>query len=226
MNDEASRRRRRGQVVSVSPFPPSLVHAPEQRLMEAMLLACGELGYDRATVQDVVTRARAGRATFYKLFSDKQDCFRRAHEQVGEWICERVVATAGSGSDPREGLRLAVVEVVAVCEESPEIARAVLVGPYATGGPVLDQHHRLLNRLAATLDRCRQDPSIASPPPEAAAFTVGAIETLLRDRLMAGDRRAGAVRDLLPRLLYVAMAQYFGADAAREELGSEPRPRP
>jgi AcrR family transcriptional regulator len=220
VNEEASSRRRMGGPAPATPFPPSLVHAPEQRLMQAMLLAAGELGYERTTVQDVVERARAGRATFYKHFADKEDCFRRAHEQVSAWAYERLVARARGAEDGRGALRIAIAEAVEVCAASPQIATAVLVCPHVVGGAALEAHDRLLNRLAGALDRLREDPSVApKPPAKAAPFTVGAIETLLRNALMAGE--AARLRELLPRLVFVAMTQYFGIETAWEEMGSE-----
>jgi AcrR family transcriptional regulator len=218
---EAPRLPRAGPAAPATPFPPALVHAPEQRLMRAMLLAAGELGYQRTTVQDVVERAGAGRATFYKHFADKEDCFRRAHEQVSEWVYERLTASAKGAGDGREALRVAVTEAVEVCAASPQIATAMLVCPHVVGGEVLEAHDRLLNRLAAALDRLREDPAVApKPPAKAAPFTVGAIEALLRSRLTGGD--AASLNELLPHVVFVAMTQYFGIEVAWQEMGSEP----
>ena len=44
-------------------------------------LVSGELGYEQVAVKHVIERAQASRATFYKHFEDREDCFAQAYER-------------------------------------------------------------------------------------------------------------------------------------------------
>lgn len=49
------------------------VERTRTRLLETMLELMVEKGYDRTTIQDILTRADVGRATFYSHFYNKKD---------------------------------------------------------------------------------------------------------------------------------------------------------
>lgn len=66
-----------------------VVLSQRARLVEATAHVVAEKGYAAATVADIIGRAGVSRATFYELYSDKEDCFlscftglARTHNQV------------------------------------------------------------------------------------------------------------------------------------------------
>src|SRR4249920_2085818 len=89
----------------VVPFPGRRVRRARERLLEAMLLVSGERGYEHISVQDVIERAQASRATFYKHFDDKEDCFAQAYGDAAEWLYRRLTGVAKRQPTWREGLR-------------------------------------------------------------------------------------------------------------------------
>ncbi|HET6997282.1 MAG TPA: TetR/AcrR family transcriptional regulator [Solirubrobacterales bacterium] len=203
------------------PFPGRRVRPASDRLLEAMLLVSGEHGYEQISVQDVVERAGASRATFYKYFDDKEDCFVQAYKGASDWLCRRLIGAAKRQPSWREGLRAGMAELLEFCANQPTMARALLVEPHAAGGAALVEHDRLLERLARAIDGARSEISSRQPPPPVTAtFMVGAIETLVRAKLMSDEPETAP--EMLPGLLHFVVMQYYGEDAAWEELTSAP----
>src|SRR4051794_34941890 len=97
---------------SVLILPSQGKRRSRERLLEAMLLVSGEIGYERVSVQDVIERAKASRATFYKYFDGKEDCFVSAYREASEWLYQRLEALAKRQPSWKEGLRVAVAELL------------------------------------------------------------------------------------------------------------------
>lgn len=203
-------------------FPGGRRRAPSyDRILEAVLIASGELGYEQVTVKDVLERAQVSRATFYKHFTDKEECFVQAHRDACAWLYERLIGAAKRHSTCREGLRAALAELLELCANQPAIAKAVIVEVHAAGPRALAQREDLMERLSRALDGARREiPSRQAPPPVTSTFMIGAIDTLVAAKLMDGD--AAGAPELLPGLLYFVVKQYFGEAAAWEEMTAGP----
>src|SRR5689334_9384394 len=65
-----------------------------QRILEAMLETCGEKGYRRVAVQDVIDRQGGNRVQFYRHFSSKADCYAAAHGEEIDRLQARVLGSA------------------------------------------------------------------------------------------------------------------------------------
>lgn len=202
-------------------FPAHGKRRARERLLEAVLLVSGEMGYERVSVQDVIERAKASRATFYKHFDDKEDCFVAAYTEATEWLYQRLEAIAKRQPSWKEGLRAALAELLEFCANRPAIARAVFVEAPAAGGDAMAQHDLLMERLSRAIDGARREISTRqAPPPITAAFMVGAIETLVRTKLMSDEPETAP--ELLPGILHFVVMQFFGEQAAWEELTAAP----
>jgi len=210
-----------GEVASVALFPGRRVRPARERLLEAVLVVSGERGYEQISVQDVIEQARASRATFYKHFDDKEDCFTQAYRDAAEWLYRRLTGIAKRQPTWREGLRAGMAELLEFCANQPTLARALIVEAHAAGGAALAEHDRLMERLSHAIDFARREiPSRQAPPPVTATFMVGAIETLVRTKLMSDEPETAP--EMLPGLLHFVVMQFFGEDAAWEELTSAP----
>ncbi len=202
-------------------FPGRRTRPARERLLEAMLTVSGERGYERISVQDVIEAGRASRATFYKHFKDKEDCFAQAYHDAAEWLYRRLIGAAKRQPNWREGLRAGMAELLEFCANQPLLARALLVETHAAGGAALAEHDLLMERLSRAIDGARREmPSRQAPPPVTAPFMVGAIETLVRAKLMSDEPETAP--EMLPGLLYFVVMQYFGEDAAWEEMTAAP----
>ncbi len=217
MSETPAASHRDGDIAPVVPFPGLRSRAPRERLLEAMLATSGELGYERVAVKHVIERARASRATFYKNFEDREDCFAQAYRGASEWLFQRLIGAARRQPSWREGLRAALAELLEFCANQPAIAKAIFVEVHAAGEAALAQRRDLMERLSHALDSARREiPSRQAPPPVTSNFMVGAIDTLVCAKLMDGD--AASAPEMLPGLLYFVVMQYFGERAAWEEM--------
>src|ERR1044072_1660004 len=205
----------------VVPFPGRRVRPARERLLEAMLMVSGEEGDDNSSAQHPAERAQASRATFYKYFKDKEDCFAQAYHDAADWLYRRLTGVAKRPPRWREGLRAAMAELLEFCAHQPALARALLVEVHAAGGAALAEHDLLMERLSHAIDGARREiTSRQAPPPVTATFMVGAIETLVRTKLMSDEPETAP--EMLPGLLYFVVMQFYGEDAAWEEMASAP----
>jgi AcrR family transcriptional regulator len=194
---------------------------PRERILAAMLLASGELGYEQVAVRHVIERAQTSRATFYKHFQDREDCFAQAYDDAGEWLYRRLLGAAERQPSWREGLRAALAELLEFCANQPAMAKALLVEVHAAGEWPLAKRRELMERCARALDSGRDQLPAKQPPPRIASdFMIGAIDTLISAKLMDGD--AAQAPEMLPGLLHFVVMQYLGESAAWEELTSAP----
>ena len=222
MSEEtASAIERDDEIAPVVPFPGLRSRPPRERLLEAMLLVSGEIGYEQVAVKHVIERAKASRATFYKRFEDREDCFAQAYHDASEWLYQRLIGAAKRQPTWREGLRAAMAELLEFCANQPAIAKAIFVEVHAAGERSLTQRRDLMERLSRALDSARREiPTRQAPPPVTSTFMVGAIDTLVCAKLMDGD--AAKAPEMLPGLLYFVVMQYFGETAAWEEMTAAP----
>jgi AcrR family transcriptional regulator len=221
MSDQASTVTGEETPATVALFPGHHVRRARERLLEAMLLVSGERGYEQISVQDVIERAQASRATFYKHFEDKEDCFAKAYHDAADWLYRRLIGVAKRQPSWRQGLRAGMAELLEFCANQPALARALLVEPHAAGGAALAEHDLLMERLSRAIDGARREiPSRQAPPPVTATFMVGAIETLVRAKLMSDEPETAP--EMLPGLLHFVVMQFFGEDAAWEEMTAAP----
>lgn len=203
-------------------FPSHGKRRARERLVEAVLTVSGERGYENIAVQDVIEAAKASRATFYKYFQDKEDCFAQSYGEAADWLYQRLAAVAQRQTSWKEGLRATVAELLEFCANQPAVARALFVEVHAAGGDALRHHEVLMERLSHAIDGARRENySRQAPPPLTAAFMVGAIETLVRSKLMSDDPPESAP-ELLPGILHFVVMQFYGEDAAWEELTAAP----
>lgn len=206
---------------AVIPFPGAKGRGARGRLLEAMLVTSGERGYDDVAVRHVIEAGRTSRATFYRYFVDREDCFAQAYAETSEWLCEQMLRTARRRSGWREGLRAALAELLEFCANQPAIAKALLVEVHAAGERSLSQRRDLMERLSRALDSARREISTRqAPPPVTSDFIVGAIDTLLAAKLMDDDAKRAP--EMLPGLLHFVVLQYLGEGAAWEELTAAP----
>ena len=203
------------------PFPALRVRRPRERLLEAVLLVSSEVGYEQVTVKQVIERAETSRATFYKNFKDREDCFVQAYREASEWLYRRVLGLAQRQATWREGLRVGLAELLEFCANQPETAKALFLEAHAAGGDALAQHDLLMERLAEVIDGARDETaSTHSPPPTTSSFLVGAIETLISAKLAGGEAKKAP--EALPGILHFVVMQYYGEEAAWEEMASAP----
>ena len=162
---------------------PLLAERPQRaKLLDAMVRAVGEKGYEAATVADAVRIAQVSRGTFYELFDSKQACLEAAYDLGVEVLEERITAAVRAAADWREELRLGLRAYLQALSGEPRFARVHLLEWQALGG----RRDAALRRFAARYGRSFARSGRPLPPPEALFVLAAGIDQLVRARLRDG----------------------------------------
>jgi AcrR family transcriptional regulator len=214
-----------------------MVRVQRTRLLGAMTAAVVDEGVAGVAVSDVLVRAGVSRRTFYEIFDGVEQCLLAALEQALAAARERALAAYDERAPWPARLRAALAELLVFFEQEPDCARLLLVDVLAAGPPVLARRGQVLSELAAVVDAGR-DPTGASGAgarkaagkgaraadagvsPLAAEGAVGAVASILYERVRAGER---SLLSLCGPLMGIVVLPYLGAAAARREAA---RPAP
>jgi AcrR family transcriptional regulator len=187
-----------------------------QPILEAMIRVAGSKGYRATSVADVVADAHASRATFYKYFDDKRDCFLAAYELA----VERILAAAQAACDPmrpwQERARSGLAAGVDLCARHPTLAGVAVVEVAAAGDEARRRHWAAIGRFARLLEDGREKALQPPLPPNTALMAISGVVGLIFDELRAG--RAAELPHLLPDLEFALLVPFVGPRAAAKEM--------
>jgi AcrR family transcriptional regulator len=164
---------------------PLLSGRPQRaRLLDAMVRAVAEKGYEAATVADAVRLAGVSRGTFYELFDSKEACFLAAYKVGCEVLEERIHKAAGEAADWREELRLGIRTYLRTLEQDPLFARVYL----AEAQVVWAEREAVLRRFAARYAKSFAKSSRPVPPADALYVLAVGVHELACARVRSGQR--------------------------------------
>jgi AcrR family transcriptional regulator len=190
-----------------------------QPILEAMIRVAGDKGYRATAVADVVANAHASRATFYKYFDDKQDCFLAAYELAAQ----RILAAAEAGCDPERRWQERVCgglgAVVDLFVREPALARTAVVEVAAAGGAARRRHWAAIGKLAGLLENGRKGVQQPRLPPNTALMAVSGVAGLIFDELQTGQARELPRR--LPELEFALLVPFVGPRAAAKGMNRD-----
>lgn len=188
-----------------------------QRILEGMLEAVGELGYDAASVRTVLGKTGLYRQAFYDNFADKDVCYLEAFDFGVERLEALVIAAAASEESWQGGLRAGLGALLEALDEEPDIGRALIVEVHAAGPEALAKRTEAMGRITAFVDLARAEAEEGeSPPSIAPEGIVAGIHAVVHSRLATGANEG--FRELLPEFMYFAVLPYFGAEVASAEM--------
>lgn len=207
-----------GAVAGSSALTPSIpqdigARAQQQRILEAMAKSVAEKSTSATTIADIVGCASISRATFYKHFTNKRECFfATADSFLEELQGAAVVAYARSEDSPAASVRDVIAAVLELLAAKPDYTKLLLVEAPIVDPEIVRRYRTFvigaLGKQLAGEDggrRAEADPEIA----------FGRAKVLI-----AGYIAAGQVADLpslLPEMVYIALLPYAGQDAALEQ---------
>lgn len=186
------------------------------RLLSAAVVTVDELGYARASVANITSRARVSRRTFYDLFSDREDCLLAVMDDAVELIASKLAAAEVAFLPWRERVRMGLWTILCFCDREPELARVCVVQGARGGQRVLERRDELFRRLAVVLDEGRAEGARAGEVPSLTAEgLVGAAVAIVHKRLLAHEREP--LSGLLGELMSMIVLPYLGPAVARRE---------
>ena len=179
--------------------------AHRRRAVAAMAEAVGEHGYAGTTVEDILSRARMSRRTFYQLFRNRDECFLAAYDAVLDEVMERLaLAHGGNGRRWTGQVEVALAALFEYLAAEPDLARVWLVEAPSLGPAGIERHERTMRQLAERLAGLRAEGNSAGTNGQATVrfeASVGAVHRVVQARLLAG--RADELPELAPHMARV-----------------------
>lgn len=171
-------------LVASHPDVRPLLNAKPQRakLLEAMVRAVAEKGYEAATVADAVRMARVSRGTFYELFDSKEACLAAAYRAGTEVLEERVTQATWDAADWREELRLGIRTYLMTLDEEPVFGRVYLLEWPSVGA----ERDAALWRFARRYGKSFAGSGSPVPPDDALFVLAAGVHELACARVRAG----------------------------------------
>ena len=204
----------------LDPKTPTDVGAQSQRrrIVDAMVRSCAEKTYSGTTISDIVARASISRTTFYKHFKGKRACFDAAVEACIEEIRDVARAAHTAADPPVEAVPKATVAMLERMAAKPDLAQ-MLTGDAVTVEPaIVDRYRRLLIPALAALWDAAGEPQT---PQMDAGLAFSRAQLLIFNQIAAG--RSSQLPELLPEIVYLAVAPFAGHRKALEQVGRAER---
>jgi AcrR family transcriptional regulator len=198
----------------------SVVSSQRGRLLRAMTEAVAEKGYVDTTVADVTGRAGVSRATFYELFDDKRACFFAAHDQLVGAVVEQF--TEGYDAPERwpDRIRSGLEVLLGLLADNPDGVRIAVVEVIAAGPEGAERFHQITDAFLPFIDEGRRYAEDGDRiPAHVPRMVVGGIVALIVDETRAGA--AADLRRLLPELTYAALVPFVGHEMAHAESSTD-----
>lgn len=144
-------------------------------------------GYGGASVSRVVAAAGVSRATFYRHFADREDCFLTAQRELGAAL---VAELERSERLPvAERARHVLTVALGAAESNPAAASALMLGSFAAGDAARAERARLLLRIEAAIGRYLEQ--LRRETPQGLCLSplclLGGIEGVLGRRVFGGE---------------------------------------
>jgi AcrR family transcriptional regulator len=182
-----------------------------ERLLNGVVEAVAEHGYNATTIGAIATAAKISRRTFYEYFRDKEGCFLGAYEMIDDHVRASMLAAGEPTAPWPEQVKARLAALLDVLSRDLAVARFYLTEPLAAGGEISARYRDAMQLLAETL-RPQTGPADADVEVRDQAL-MGGIATLIARRLKQGE--AARLPELLPDLTELALAPYTGRDEAR-----------
>jgi AcrR family transcriptional regulator len=188
-----------------------------ERLLNGVVEAVGEHGYEAATIARIVETAKISRRTFYEYFEGKEECFLAAYAMVDAHVRSSVLAAPGASEPWPQRVSARFAALLDVLARDPTVARFYLVEPLAAGGEIAARYRDAMQLLAEAL-RPELEPSGHDVEVRDQAL-IGGVATLIVRRLNAGG--ADRLAELLPDLVELVLAPCLGREEAQRLARAE-----
>jgi AcrR family transcriptional regulator len=185
-------------------------------IVEAMIRAAGRKGYRAVTVEDAIGEAGTSRATFYKHFNDKYDCFLAAYDLAAKRVLAAVEAACEAEWSWLERTRAGLGALVELLAADPALARTVVVEAVAAGAETRQRQVELIGHIARGLERGSDATEPVLLPANTGLMAASAVNGLLFEEVQRG--RAGQLPAQLPDLLFALLVPFLGPQRAIEEM--------
>jgi AcrR family transcriptional regulator len=185
--------------------PPS----QRRRILDAMVACCAEKTYAGTTIADLVSRGSVSRSTFYKLFTDKRDCFDAAVTLSIDRLAATLAAASSGCNSPADATRRGTVAGLAMLAAEPELVLLLSGDVLGVDPGLVDRYSRMIVPALAVMWAAAGEPRRRHSSP---GLAFGRAQLLVFHEVAAG--RPERLPELVPDIVYLAIAPFAGHDEA------------
>lgn len=187
--------------------------AQRELTIRAMIRLAASEGYTHTTVSQITHGAGISRTIFYEHFTDKENCFLAAHEQIAQRLTAEV-EQAVADADSSQALAGSIAALVSFATREPDAFQlvtheALIAGDLAAGARPREARDRMIDRFEHAIEQVRrgrgQSPEVVDIP---VWLVLGATIRLI-GICMRQEARPEPGLDALPQWLdfYIALAE-------------------
>ncbi len=126
-----------------------------ERLQTALIELIVERGYQAVRILDLTKLARVSRPTFYSLYTDKEELFLAAYDEIAKRTANTIMAAYGAQGSPGERLRTAMRAFAGLAAAEPEAVSLMVLGAFGAGPKALERRNRTLEALEQSISSSR-----------------------------------------------------------------------
>jgi AcrR family transcriptional regulator len=172
-------------------------HTQRERIVNAMIDAAGQGGYEQANVSAVIARAGVSRPTFYDYFDDREDCFIAALSDIHAQLLSRIVR-AIEEQEPKRALEATISAMLEFAEAEPAQGRVLMNEPMVCTGRSLDTRDRGIAEIAQLVEGdYERAPASAVIPDFPTRVLIGGLERMIGFHLVHSGHTTRLTEGLL-----------------------------
>jgi AcrR family transcriptional regulator len=158
-----------------------------ERLLEAMVAVCAEVGYHEASVERVLAHAGVSRRTFYDLFEDREACFLATYDEIMTHVITLIVEAFADSDSIEPRMKRALDAFFQFCIQEPDAARICVVEVLAAGPRARARRDQAIARLTDLVEEILREELDEELSPLAARALIGGLHELIYLRVDRGE---------------------------------------
>jgi AcrR family transcriptional regulator len=119
-----------------------------------------EQGYQAASVEEIVARARVSRTAFYRFFESKEDCLIAVYGDGVARVLEQFQAIGEGELGAVEKIKTAAATIIRFFGEDPALARVMLIEVVGASPAAEKARHRARRRFARVVENALSDSGV------------------------------------------------------------------
>jgi AcrR family transcriptional regulator len=166
---------------------PELVKVDQrERLRKAMIELIANKGYPSVRILDLAKLAHVSQPTFYSLFSDKEELFLNAYDEIAQRTGRTVLAAYAVEGSQDARLRAAMHAFAELAVAEPRAMSLLMLGAFGAGPKALEQRRLMLGTLEARILASRDGGLARGKADLTVKAILGGIREVTAERLRSG----------------------------------------
>jgi AcrR family transcriptional regulator len=131
--------------------PEDVRRDQRERLQTALIELIAERGYQAVRILDLTKLARVSRPTFYSLYTDKEELFLAAYDEIAKRTASTIMAAYDTRGSQGERLRAAMRAFAGLAAAEPEAVSLMVLGAFGAGPKALERRNGTLEALERSI---------------------------------------------------------------------------